>query len=649
MSIVKISELPAADSPVQTADLLPVVQNNVTKKALVSDLRFDATASNFLQAGTGAVSRTVQNKLRDYVSITDYGASPSASASVNTTAITAALTYAGTKKCGVYVPGEATAYQVNDEFTVPDGVTVFGDGWGSFIQQTTLNKDVFIAGNCNTFHNLRLKIADGNDADFVNCIYAVNVNNLTVESCFLESGDLGGCGIHIRNVQNSQIRGNRIYGGKWTGGAGAAASASDILLYSSGTSERHIIEGNHCLSNNSQGMFVSALGFDGDIILANNICVTLNPTTCTETGTWALAANGGSRRHGLLVSYVDAQPGRPRIIVDGNICRNTLWTGIYKQGLSDNEVIISNNLCDLNGYAGSGNSLSGGIYVESPGRASVIGNTITNFQNTNSATGGITLTQATNENIPSFVSNNKIVNSSGSGIALGTFTRLVTITDNLITSSAGTDIYAANASGNTAVGGHTISGNTIYRTSGDDVFSIYYNHQSSTRYSLIQNNTIQGFDNTNNNVDNTAIRLVTSSKLIQVVGNQLKNFYYGMTCAAYYSGGRLVDHVFAQNIIVDCAVGFDVSATDADSTLPLVDNVFVNTPTFVSSTLGFAVGRVVQRLGANFVWQTTASPAVGAWAVGDRSANSTPASGQPKGWLCTVTGTPGTWVSEGNL
>lgn len=37
------------------------------------------------------------------------------------------------------------------------------------------------------------------------------------------------------------------------------------------------------------------------------------------------------------------------------------------------------------------------------------------------------------------------------------------------------------------------------------------------------------------------------------------------------------------------------------------------------------------------------------WVVGQKVINSAPAVGQPKGWLCTVTGTPGTWVSEGNL
>jgi hypothetical protein len=45
----------------------------------------------------------------------------------------------------------------------------------------------------------------------------------------------------------------------------------------------------------------------------------------------------------------------------------------------------------------------------------------------------------------------------------------------------------------------------------------------------------------------------------------------------------------------------------------------------------------------------TAAPTVNTWARGDRVYNQDPTVGQPKSWVCTVAGTPGTWVSEGNL
>lgn len=49
------------------------------------------------------------------------------------------------------------------------------------------------------------------------------------------------------------------------------------------------------------------------------------------------------------------------------------------------------------------------------------------------------------------------------------------------------------------------------------------------------------------------------------------------------------------------------------------------------------------------VTYATAAPTVGTWAAGDRVVNSAPSAGNPKAWVCTVAGSPGTWVSEGNL
>jgi hypothetical protein len=45
----------------------------------------------------------------------------------------------------------------------------------------------------------------------------------------------------------------------------------------------------------------------------------------------------------------------------------------------------------------------------------------------------------------------------------------------------------------------------------------------------------------------------------------------------------------------------------------------------------------------------TAAPGVDTWSVNDRVQQRTAVVGQPKAWICTVGGTPGTWVSEGNL
>jgi hypothetical protein len=52
---------------------------------------------------------------------------------------------------------------------------------------------------------------------------------------------------------------------------------------------------------------------------------------------------------------------------------------------------------------------------------------------------------------------------------------------------------------------------------------------------------------------------------------------------------------------------------------------------------------------ANLKVYNDAAPGVGTWSVGDRVERVTRTVGQPKAWSCTVAGTPGTWVSEGNL
>jgi hypothetical protein len=67
MANIKISQLPAATSPVAPTSELPINQGGDTKRAAISQL-------GFAQAGVGAQNRTIQNKLRDTVSVKDFGA-----------------------------------------------------------------------------------------------------------------------------------------------------------------------------------------------------------------------------------------------------------------------------------------------------------------------------------------------------------------------------------------------------------------------------------------------------------------------------------------------------------------------------------------------------------------------------------------------
>jgi hypothetical protein len=69
---------------------------------------------------------------------------------------------------------------------------------------------------------------------------------------------------------------------------------------------------------------------------------------------------------------------------------------------------------------------------------------------------------------------------------------------------------------------------------------------------------------------------------------------------------------------------------------------------WLSYTESGLTAAATKRFGREPLYMTTA-PTTGTWSAGQRVYNSAPAVGQPKSWVCTVAGNPGTWVSEGNL
>jgi hypothetical protein len=118
-----ISNLPSA-SPT-TESILPIVQSSVTSRTTVGDL-FD-TVEAITQSGTGAVSRTVQSKLNDSISVVDFGAVGDGVAD-DYFAFQAAIDYLYPRGGHIYVPKPSVRYRLSQRLVIKSQIELYGDG-----------------------------------------------------------------------------------------------------------------------------------------------------------------------------------------------------------------------------------------------------------------------------------------------------------------------------------------------------------------------------------------------------------------------------------------------------------------------------------------------------------------------------------------
>lgn len=145
-------------------------------------------------------------------------------------------------------------------------------------------------------------------------------------------------------------------------------------------------------------------------------------------------------------------------------------------------------------------------------------------------------------------------------------------------------------------------------------------------------------------------------------GNTFSNFnFIAIDVGIVDAGG---DNRFVNGIINTSATAGVVIQNSTDSEfvgVTLVNNAVdwstVGTvqTVFLTDINGTVTGLTPGRYGSRGVgpvgrlFYGTAAPLTLAYLLGDRVLNINPVVGQPKSWVCTVAGTPGTWVSEGNL
>ena len=171
----------------------PTFTGTVTVSGTLSGVGSDEIA--FLQAGTGAVTRTAQAKMRESVSVKDFGAVGDG-VTDDTAAIQAALNAAHASGGGtVLIPKSSATYAVSDTLTIQSNIRVEFEAWIELTTASSIGTVLYLTGD-----NIELinPLVDGGGAASAageNGIGIVSGNNIQVRGGKVQNCDRGGVGL----------------------------------------------------------------------------------------------------------------------------------------------------------------------------------------------------------------------------------------------------------------------------------------------------------------------------------------------------------------------------------------------------------------------------------------------------------------------
>ena len=322
-------------------------------------------------------------------------------------------------------------------------------------------------------------------------------------------------------------------------------------------------------------------------------------------------------------------------------------TNMYPGGTdqrTSKRVLFENNYLEQIGsptayIIGSGGNAGGtyGIKLNSQGAAAV-NNTILG-RSIDVTTGGLCIGVAAvntgNLESTALVDSNYIVNAQygvlHNDTATSTKVFTTTIRDNRINDAV---LHGVNVGSNC-----TVEGNRIYRSGSEAVTA-----QTPIAQTYIRNNFAFNCATTNNPI--IAATVVFSQAgtgaegYFEVTGNVIEDTR-GASAAKYgyffnaYGAPSTNKIVFSPGYSAGLftAIAFDKYFSAINQTNQLDATLVPGPRTIIASNNPSIIAP----------WLTMP------WNVGDRAIFSAPTVGLPKAWVCTVAGTPGTWVSEGNL
>jgi len=342
----------------------------------------------FLAAGTGASQRTVLDKLRDVVSVKDFGAVGDGVAD-DTAEIQAALDAVPAVGGCVYFP--AGTYVVSSPLIVDSNTVLLGDGmYVSKLSATT----AFTSSQ--------------------SMVYANAESNITIEQLgFIgnTNGTLGaGTGIHLKNGTRNQVRdcyventtqagiryeeqNNGIIDGCTLNACGRTGYTDNhgIMLYSASGSA---IQTYSCkvTSNTVTNAFRKGITTFSELLLYD-LLISGNTVTGSGLGNIYVGGTAPTSTHDkirVVGNYVEGGPINIQIgstsnsVIDGNTCGANTTASANIGFVDSTDLVISNNVVQ-GSYQHGISALASGVSRNE--QISIVGNILRNNNRSNSATG----------------------------------------------------------------------------------------------------------------------------------------------------------------------------------------------------------------------------------------------------------------------
>jgi hypothetical protein len=285
----------------------------------------------FIQAGAGAIARTLQAKNRETISVTDFGAKGDG-VTDDTAAIQAAANAAAGK--ALYFPATPASYKITAEINIAGYTTVYGDGRGSVVKLSGLNKDGFFVNQQAgvTIRDLRITCDVVGTLAYVGGVHLYK--SLRCKVINVEFDGLHWAGVLLNSSSHCRVRDCAFSG--WVG---TAQDSADVLIFRNSGFNK--VDGNLCAGGGDHGIAI----YDpyenttptGNIITGNVV---------TEHKAYGIM---------VYIGLATTPPYDLRTVIANNVVSDILGTGPGVSGIS-----------------------GAGIYIQGGGGVSVIGNTVSN-------------------------------------------------------------------------------------------------------------------------------------------------------------------------------------------------------------------------------------------------------------------------------